>query len=102
MTAANRDVSDWWRTSIIEMQPGLIRLRGRPIEELIGTMRFPAMIWLLTTGGELSQGQEQLLEAALVAAVDHGPQAPSIATARMAVTCGLPVNGWIRSPLSAT
>jgi citrate synthase len=28
-----------------------------------------------------------------VAAVDHGPQAPSIAAARMAVTCGLGLNG---------
>jgi len=33
------------------------------------------------------------LECALVAAVDHGPQAPSIAAARMAVTCGLGLNG---------
>ena len=38
-------------------------------------------------------GQVRLLEAALVASVDHGPQAPSIAAARMAVTCGLGLNG---------
>ncbi|MEO1469641.1 MAG: citryl-CoA lyase, partial [Pseudomonadota bacterium] len=40
-----------------------------------------------------SEGEARLLEAALVAAVDHGPQAPSIAAARMAVTCGLSLNG---------
>ncbi|MEM6491613.1 MAG: citryl-CoA lyase, partial [Pseudomonadota bacterium] len=36
--ADGRDVADWWSTAIIEMEPGVIRLRGRPIEELIGRM----------------------------------------------------------------
>jgi citrate synthase len=40
------------------------------------------------------------MEAALVAAVDHGPQAPSIATARMAVTCGLGLNGALASAVN--
>ena len=39
-----------------------------------------------------STGQRNLLEACLVAAVDHGPQAPSIAAARMASTCGVGLN----------
>ena len=33
-----------------------------------------------------------MLESALVAGVDHGPQAPSIAAARMAATCGVGLN----------
>jgi len=32
------DVSDWWSTAIIDMEPGRIRLRGHPIEELIGSV----------------------------------------------------------------
>ena len=36
----------------------------------------------------------------LVASVDHGPQAPSIAIARMAVTCGLPLNGAMASAIN--
>lgn len=83
------DVSDWWRTAIIDMEPGRIAFRGRPIEELIGTLTFPQMIWLMLRGDVPSDGQARLLEAALVAAVDHGPQAPSIAAARMAATCGV-------------
>jgi citrate synthase len=27
---------EWWSTEIIEMRPGMIRLRGYPIEDLIG------------------------------------------------------------------
>lgn len=86
------EVRDWWRSSIIEMEPGVIRFRGLPIEELIGTVSFPAMIWLMVAGRLPNADEAALLEAALVAAVDHGPQAPSIAAARMAVTCGLPLN----------
>jgi citrate synthase len=83
------DVSDWWRTRIIDMEPGRIRLRGRPVEELIGNMGFARMIWLLVMGTEIDGPRAELFEAALVAAVDHGPQAPSIAAARMAATCGI-------------
>jgi citrate synthase len=83
------DVSDWWRTAIIDMEPGRIALRGRPVEELIGTTGFAQMIWLMVTGDEITGDRAALFEAALVAAVDHGPQAPSIAAARMAVTCGI-------------
>jgi len=83
------DVSDWWRTSIIDMEPGRIELRGRPVQKLIGTTGFAEMIWLMVTGEEISGQRARIFEAALVAAVDHGPQAPSIAAARMASTCGI-------------
>ncbi|WP_299044983.1 citryl-CoA lyase [uncultured Tateyamaria sp.] len=94
------DVSDWWSTDIIDMAPGQIRMRGHPIEDLIGAVSFPQMIWLMTRGGLPSEAEARLLEAALVAAVDHGPQAPSIAAARMAVTCGLPLNGAMASAVN--
>ncbi|MEX0309333.1 MAG: citryl-CoA lyase [Tateyamaria sp.] len=94
------DVSDWWSTDIIDMAPGQIRLRGHPIEELIGALSFPQMIWLMTRGDVPSDAEAALLEAALVAAVDHGPQAPSISAARMAVTCGLSLNGAMASAVN--
>lgn len=88
MTERN-DIADWWQTSIIDMEPGRIALRGRPIEDLVGNTGFAEMIWLLVTGTQIDGGRAKLFEAALVAAVDHGPQAPSIAAARMAATCGV-------------
>lgn len=94
------DVSDWWKTSIIDMEPGRIALRGEPIETLIGTLSFAEMIWFMVRGDRPSPDQTHLFEAALVAAVDHGPQAPSIATARMAVTCGLPLNNAMASAVN--
>ncbi|MEM9974860.1 MAG: citryl-CoA lyase [Pseudomonadota bacterium] len=94
------DVADWWRTAIVDMEPGRITLRGHRIEELIGTSSFTQTIWLMTRGTMPSEAEAQLLEAALVAGVDHGPQAPSIAAARMAVTCGLPLNNAMASAVN--
>lgn len=92
---------DWWRTSIIEMAPGVIRYRGYAVEDLIRSRASLAqMIWLLTRGELPSRVQAGLLEAALMAAVDHGPQAPSIAIGRMAATCGVGLNGAIASAVN--
>ena len=85
-------VRKWWRTSIINMAPGRIAFRGRQIEDLIGNVTFGQMIWLMVHGDLPSELQARLLECALVAGVDHGPQAPSIAAARMAATCGVGLN----------
>jgi citrate synthase len=68
------DVKAWWRTEIIDIEPGVIRTRGHPIEQLIGAVSFPAMIWLMLRGELPSPAQGNLLGAALVASVDHGPQ----------------------------
>ena len=100
MTDAEGLTKDWWRTAIIEMRPGVIRFRGYPIEELIGRISFAQMIWLMTRGELPSRAQGELLEAALTAGVDHGPQAPSIAIARMAATCGVGLNNAIASALN--
>ncbi|MFO1281422.1 MAG: citryl-CoA lyase [Burkholderiales bacterium] len=94
------DASAWWDTSIIDIHPGKIAIRGYPIEQLIGNIRFPDMIWLMLKGELPTRGQSELLEAALVPGVDHGPHAPSIAISRMAVTCGLPVNGAMASAIN--
>lgn len=91
----------WWSTQIIDIEPGSISVRGYPIQELIGELRFPEMVWLMLRGEIPTQQQALLLEAAMVAAVDHGPQAPSIAISRMAVTCGLPINGAMASAINA-
>jgi len=94
------DVSDWWHTAIINMEPGRITLRGHPVEALIGNRGFAEMIWLMITGETIDGPRARLLEASLVAAVDHGPQAPSIAAARMAATCGVGLNNAMATGLN--
>jgi len=90
----------WWSTAIIDIHPGEIDIRGYPIQELIGAVSFPQMIWLMVRGELPTVMQARLLEAALVASVDHGPQAPSIAISRMAVTCGAELNNAMASAIN--
>ncbi|MER6945293.1 citryl-CoA lyase [Nonomuraea sp. NPDC000554] len=89
------DVTAWWASEITRIAPGEIALRGYPVEQLIGRVGFGEMIWLMLRGERPAPWQAALLEAALVSGVDHGPQAPSIAAARMAATCGVGLNSAV-------
>jgi len=94
-------VADWWESEITDIAPGVIRIRGYAIEDLIGRVGFPAMIWLTLRGELPSRAQEHLFTAVLVSAVDHGPQTPGIAIARMAATCGVGINNAMASGINA-
>jgi citrate synthase len=105
MTARQHDdrvdqASRWWATDIIDIQPGEIRIRGYEIQDLIGRIGFPEMIWLMLRGELPGKAQAALLEAALVSSVDHGPHAPSIAISRMAISCGVDLNGAMGSAVN--
>jgi len=102
MSADPRDeVAGWWATAVSRIEPGVIELRGHPVQELIGTTSLVGMIWLMLRGEPAPPGAAALLEAALVASVDHGPQAPSIAIARMTATCGVGLNSAVASGVNA-
>lgn len=94
------EVESWWNTGIIDIHPGKISVRGYAIQDLIGTVSFPQMIWLMLRGDLPSPPQARLLEAALVASVDHGPHAPSIAIARIASTTGIDLNNAMASAIN--
>ena len=92
--------ADWWGTAVSRIEPNVVELRGTPVQELIGTTGFGSMIWFMLRGEHPSPRQSDLLEAALVAGVDHGPHAPSIAVARMAATCGVGLNNAMASAIN--
>jgi citrate synthase len=94
-------VTDWWETEIADVGPGQIRIRGYSVEDLIGRVSFPAMIWLTLRGELPTKVQEHLFTAVLVSAVDHGPQTPAVAIARMAATCGVGINNAMASGINA-
>ena len=95
-----KDASAWWSTALIDIRPGEIGIGGYPIQDLIGKLSFPEMIWVMLRRELPTAERAKLLEAAMVAAVDHGPQAPSIAISRMAITCGLSINGAMASAIN--
>ena len=63
MNDPRREVADWWGTAVSRIEPGVIELRGRPVQDLIGTTSLPSMIWLMVRGDLPTPGQADLLEA---------------------------------------
>jgi citrate synthase len=98
---SDEQVADWWGTAVSRIEPNRIELRGHPVQELIGNTGFGSMIWLMVRGDVPTPAQVRLLEAALVAGVDHGPHAPSIAIARMTATCGVGLNNAMANAVNA-
>ena len=71
MKVQDPTVSQWWQTDIIDMKPGEIRYRGYEIQDLIGEISFSQMIWLMMRGELPSKGQADLLDTALMSAIEH-------------------------------
>jgi citrate synthase len=94
-------MADKWFTSITDVGPNNIRLRGYPIEELIGRKSFAEVVWLALRGELPSEAEGKLLDAILVSSVDHGVTPPSTLAARAAASTGAPVNAALASGVLA-
>jgi citrate synthase len=77
---------DSWRTAIVDARDGHIRLRGYDLLPLMAERTFTDTIFLLHQGRLPSLAERALLDAILIGVADHGPGAPSCATARLAIS----------------
>lgn len=84
-----------WTTGITKVLPNEIRLRGYRVEELMGRVSFSQAIFLALTGEPPDEKVGRLLDAILVASVDHGPGAPSALAARTSASTGAPPNAAV-------
>lgn len=75
-----------WRTAIVDARDGHIRLRGYDVSGLMTGRTFTDTIFLLHAGRLPSASERRLLDAILTAVADHGFNAPSCATARLALS----------------
>jgi citrate synthase len=81
-------------------EEGLV-IKGRFLEDLIGSASFGDMVYLLMTG-KLPEGEQgQMVEAMLVSCVDHGLNAPSVHVTRTVASCGVPVSTAVAAGISA-
>jgi len=71
-----------WSTAITATTDRQVFVRGVALDEAIGRDSFPSMLLRLWRGDTASDAEAELLGACLVAALDHGPLAPSAMTAR--------------------
>jgi citrate synthase len=75
-----------WRTAIVNARDGEIWIRGRNVTSLMQEATFTDTIFLLHRGRLPDERERRLLDAILLSSCDHGPGAPSCATARLAAS----------------
>lgn len=90
-----------WTTDITKVSPNELLIRGYSLDELIGSISYAAGIFL-TIRGELPTPQEErVINAILIATMDHGVTAPSTVAARTVASCGVPITTAIAAGISA-
>jgi citrate synthase len=77
-----------WRTGITHIEPNHVRVRGYDIAELMGRVSFGAAVHLVLRGELPSPAVGRLMDAILVASIDHGATPPSALAARTVASTG--------------
>ena len=90
-TPPNPPPSDLWPTAITHVEPDKILVRGYPLDELMGRLSFADAIYLLITGEVASPTVSRVMDALLVASLDHGATPPSTLAARHVAGTGAPL-----------
>src|SRR5512139_3755366 len=77
-----------WNTNLSYTSENGIVIRGYDLNQLIGTVPFPSVLFLLFTGKLPDPKVAKVIDALMVASIDHGAGAPSALAARTAVSGG--------------
>jgi citrate synthase len=80
-----------WVTKITKIEPNRITVRGQKLDELMGKLNFAQVVYLILKGELPSESHRKVLDAILVASIDHGVTPPSTVAARTVASCGVPL-----------
>jgi citryl-CoA lyase len=84
-----------WKTSISQVTPGRITVRGYDLVELIGRRSFGDVVFLLLSGDLPRTNEGRMIDACLVAAAEHSMVAPSVDAARFVASAGVPLQAAV-------
>src|SRR5882762_9821116 len=77
-----------WNSGVTRIEPNRVAVRGYDIAELMGRVSFGAAVYLILTGELPAQPVARLMDAVLVASIDHGATPPSALAARTVASTG--------------
>lgn len=77
-----------WPTAVTNIAEGQIFVRGEAIDQLMAQRSFSEVLTLLLIGRMPSAAEKRIVDAVLVAAIDHGATSPSALAARTAASGG--------------
>jgi citrate synthase len=81
-----------WETAIAEVRSDEVVIRGHRLSELVGSVTYSDMAFLLIRGSLPTPPEKAMLEAILVSLADHGIS-PTTIVARTLASCGSPIQG---------
>src|SRR5438105_13614044 len=96
-----RDQVPRWQSSLTEISPNKILIRGYPLDEMMGRLGFAEAVYLLLMGELPTPAIGRMVNAVLVSSVDHGVTPPSTLGARSVATRAAPTTDcWARARLT--
>ncbi|HEQ98979.1 MAG TPA: citryl-CoA lyase [candidate division Zixibacteria bacterium] len=90
-----------WKTSITDIGPGKIRVRGFDVPDLMENASFAEVVFLVLKGELPSEPEARMMEAILVSSVDHGASPPSVLATRTIMSAGNPLNASVAAGVMA-
>ncbi|MCK4606112.1 MAG: citryl-CoA lyase [candidate division Zixibacteria bacterium] len=84
-----------WKTGITDIGPGKIRVKGYSITDIMEKLSYAEVVYLILKGELPSKAEAALMNAILVASVDHGASPPSALGARTVMSGGNSLNAAI-------
>src|SRR5437773_988855 len=93
--------SDRWQSSLTEIAPNRILIRGYPLDEMMGRLGFAEAVYLLLMGELPTAAIGRMLNAVLVSTLDHGVTPPSTLAARNVATSGAPLKDCVAAGILA-
>src|SRR6266516_5024647 len=99
--AQTRTPPDRWHSSLTEISPNKILVRGYPLDEMMGRLGFAEAVYLLLMGELPTPAIGRMLNAVLVSSLDHGVTPPSTLAARNVATSGAPLKDCVAAGILA-
>lgn len=96
-----RSDTDAWHSALTLVEPNRICLRGYAVDEAMGRVSFGEAVYLMLTGELPTPAIGRLMEALLVASIDHGTTPPSTMAARNVATSGAPLRASVAAGVLA-
>jgi len=90
-----------WKSAITGHFEGIPYVRGYKLTEMLQKLSFTQAIFLVLKGELPNEKEETMLNAILVASIDHGVEAPSTTVARITASCGVPLSTAVATGVAA-
>lgn len=90
-----------WKTEITKVVPNSIRIKGYPIEALMANLSFGEGVFLLFKGELPTKEEGRMMNALLIATMDHSVTAPSACATRFVASGGSPIQSAVAAGIQA-